>query len=327
MNKLFHNLQEETQETNFIAGIFPKKHISVIASKAGVGKTWFLLKLITDLSKGGTIFNTMAYYQKPERSLFLCGETGLEVLIERQKKMHDKADNKNIFIVSRLEAARAGKYIEVSDGNGLKPVYEFCNEIQPSLIVFDSLMSFRSDDENKAQNTTLMMLSLQRLAECYNAAIIVTHHLRKNNEGRTRIDQDELIGSSSIARLCGTAFILYKTDIDVFSLECVKTWWEKPTRVIYRMINKEGEIYFDTASSSNATEQRLKVEEYLRELPITETFTAYDICKKFNLTKNVVFPIIHKFCEKVGETGGQYSSYIFAKKDTNSDNKENSIIF
>ena len=298
---ILHKLGEDFPTTEFVGGIFPRKHISIIAAKAGVGKTWYILKLITDLSKGGTIFNNQAYYEPKRNSLIFCGETGLALLNERQRMMHDKADYDKIHMVSKLEAARDKEFIDLDTKEGLSIIYKTIDTLIPDIpdiIVFDTLMSFRSIDESDQKSTTLLMSRLQALAERFNCAVILTHHLRKSSNGDTnqRIDQDEIVGSSALVRQCGNAFILRNVGFEIKQLACVKAWWEIPKAITYRMYREAGEIYFEEAlADDDMTERRLELQKFLKETP-QENWPSYsELGTKFKIPKATV----GRICQKI----------------------------
>lgn len=305
---LIHKPSEEMPPTQFVGGIFPRKHISIIAAKSGVGKTWFVLKLLTDLSNGGNIFNgALSYYEPKRKCILFVGETGLELVNERQRLMYDKADDSNFGIISRIEAGRHGFIIDLSNRDGIRPIFNICKDYQPDIIVFDTLMSFRSDDENAMQNTNTMLSNLQALAEQYNVAIVATHHVRKRQNGaKERIDQDELIGSSALVRQTAVAFILSKRGYN-YSLTPVKTWWKIEKPVEYRMIEQFGQVVFDEAKfedGGNMTQRRLRAEEYLQHLEDDETVTVKEIADKFGFDKVTAQKIIVKHCQLVKESQG-----------------------
>ena len=307
LGALIHKPSENLPPTSFVGGVFPRKHISVIAAKSGVGKTWFVLKLLTDLSNGGSIFNGMGYYEPKRKCILFVGETGLELVNERQKQMYDKADDDYFGIVSRIEAGRNGFVIDLSNRDGIRPIFNICKDYQPDIIVFDTLMSFRSDDENAMQNTNTMLSNLQALAEQFNVAIVATHHVRKRQNGaKERIDQDELIGSSALVRQTAVAFILSKHGNN-YALTPVKTWWKMDRPIEYRMIERMGQIVFDEAKfedGGNMTSRRLRAEEYLQHLEPDETVTAKEISDKFGFNKDTSQKLILKYCELVREHQG-----------------------
>jgi len=309
---LFHRIDEKNPPTEFIGGIFPRKHVSIIASKSGVGKTWYILKLITDLSNGGTIFITQSYYEEPAKSLLFCGETGIQLLTERQEMMHDKANPEKIAIVSKLEAARNGYFLNLNKKEGAETLSFLVKQFEPDLIILDTLMSFRDDNENEAKDTSMMIQRLQALAEKTNTAIIATHHLRKadGKSGNQKFDQDEIIGSSALVRLVGTAFILSKTGLTNYVLKPVKTWWGNSEPIYYRMFEKNEEIFFEYGDSNDMTQKRMDAEKFIFSQPADTKLTARLIMDMFGLPKATVYRILDKFAEKVEGT-----TYYHRKRD------------
>lgn len=305
---LIHRPSEQMPPTQFVGGIFPRKHITIVAAKAGVGKTWFVLKTLTDLSRGGTIMNgAMAYYEPPRKCLLLVGESGLELVNERQRSMHDKAVDDNFAIISRIEALKHKIVLDVDRPDGVQGIYNICKVVRPDIVALDTLMSFRSDDENAMQNSNIMLSRLQYLADSFSCAIIVTHHIRKRQSGvQERIDQDEIVGSSALVRQSGCAWILTKNGRN-YALHPVKTWWKVPELIEWRMVDRGGEIFFDEAKweeGGNVTTRRLRAEDYLRHLEPDETVTVKDIADKFGFGKPFAQQIIQSCCDLVSESQG-----------------------
>lgn len=315
--QLFHKPSEQLPATEFIGGFFPRKHVSVLAAKAGTGKTWFILKLLTDLSRGGTIFNGMSYYEPQRKCILFCGETGLELVSERQRSMKDKAVDTNFVVVSRTEAQRKGVVIDISTREGSLPIFEMSKDFQADVIVLDTLMSFRSDDENTMVNSNLMMMNLKSIAETLNCAVIVTHHVRKRQGDKQRIDQDEIVGSSAIVRQCGAAFILSRQGYN-YALKPVKSWWELPNVYEYRMEKEFGLVTFTEPSwteETNITERRLKVERFLKSLQDDETITVTELCEHFKVSKPTARYALDKFCTLVKEGQGTAGA-VYMKKSS-----------
>lgn len=321
IENLYHKLDEPVVPTAFVGGIFPRKHVSIIASKAGVGKTWYLLKLIVDLSKGGTIFNSQAYFEPPRKCIMFCGETGIQLILERQAQMRDQPKIDNIVVISKLEAAKQQVFLNLNTQEGAQAIFNLCKPFAPDLVIFDTLMSFRDDDENGAQDTSVLMMRLQAIAETLDCAIIITHHLRKSQAARTddgfgtqRVDQDEIIGSSALVRQCGVAYILLRFG-DEFILRPVKTWWAEPKATTYLMTVDEGKVEFEDADPTKSSMSvRMKVEGYILSCETTEQFTVADLMQKFNANRSTVARVIARYCEKVGDTGGKNPSVIYHRK-------------
>lgn len=316
---LIHKLNENFPSTNFVGGIFPRKHVSIIAAKAGVGKTWYVLKLLTDLSKGGTIFNNQAYYEPERKCLLFVGETGMGLLAERSRNMHDKPKVENISMVSRVDAIKNNIDVNIDTPNGLGVILDLCNQTQPDIIVFDTLMSFQNGDESEQKNMVGIMTNLMTIAQLRNCAVVVTHHLRKGSKDdkQKQVSQDEIIGSSAIVRLCGNAFVLQKIGFSTYQLSPVKAWWEMPKSLTYEMVKEHDEIYFNEVEiNHDLTDRRLELEDFLKNLPDGEKVTVNEMCRKFHIyNKNTVRYCLTKFCAEDGETGGKFSEKQYSHRN------------
>ena len=253
-------------------------------------------------------YSEQSYYEPKRKCILFVGEAGLELVNNRQHQMYDKADDNYFYIVSRLEAAQKGSIIDLSNRDGIQVLYNICKVIQPDIIVLDTLMSFRSDDESNMLNSNTMMSNLQAMAKSLNMAIVATHHVRKRQNGaKDRIDQDELIGSSALVRQTAVAFILSKRGHN-YALTPVKTWWKMERPIEYRMVDSiYGQVVFEEArfeDGGNITDRRLRCEEYLQHLQDDETVTVKGIADKFNFSKNFAQSIIEKYLTIVKESQG-----------------------
>lgn len=322
---LIHKPSEQGKETVFIGGLFPTKHVSIIASKAGAGKTWLILKLLTDLSNGGEILLGASRNEPCRHGLLLVGESGLELVRERLNKMADCPNDRFFSIISRTEAAKSGLKLDLSIGgdnpDGVRGLHYILKEIHPDIVILDTLMSFRSDDENSMQNTNTMLLNLQALAEEFECAIVATHHIRKRQNGaKERIDQDEIIGSSALVRQVAVAYMLTRRGA-IHVLTPVKTWWKSKDDIQYRLKDDDfGLVHFVeppmNAENVNMTERRLHIKEYLQSLDDDETITTGDIAKRFNCTRETARKFLETYCELVSE-GKDGRSATYKKKTLN----------
>lgn len=300
--KHFHKLNEEVAPTEFVGGFFPRKNVSIIASRAGVGKTWYLLKLFTDLSKGGTIFLQQEYNATPKRCLLFCGETGYELVVERINAMRDKPNYNNFQIISYMDVYRDGIALDLDSKTGAEAAQNYVLAYQADIVAFDTMMSFRSDDENNAKDTNGVLSKLKTIAENCNCAVIGTHHVRKKASGDTvnRIDQDEIIGSSAMVRRAGTAFILDKNgDTSCVSLRCVKSWWRNPIDFFYRMRQTVDGIEFEIDDPyNNITEKRIRCEKYIKSMPKTTLLAVSDVAKAMNVSESVAREALNNTAKK-----------------------------
>lgn len=241
ISELRHNLEEDLPATQFVGG-FPRKFVSVVASAPGTGKTWFVLRMCMDLSTGGSVFFGFAYHQPITKSIIMCGEGGLEMLVERVKAMNMYYDPSQIAIYTAADLAAEKIEICLDEHEGLVNLRKIIAGEKADIVFIDTLIAFRSDDENAGKETARLLSRLAGIANKLNCAIVLTHHTRKKKRKDTgEITQDDIIGSSAITRLCATAWLLSKEKDDSRLLRCVKSWWRTPRAIAWKICSVPGQ--------------------------------------------------------------------------------------
>lgn len=302
------DLRTKVEPVEFIGGLFPKKHVTIIAAKAGAGKTFFCAWLMSQLSVGGWMFFDREIQRIPKRCVYFAGEAGSELMISRLQAIDD-FNAVNIEVFSVIDILKAGGTVSLENEKTAKELMEIFYGFKPDCVIFDSLMSFRDKDESDQVTSSAMMTNVRRIAESTGAAVICTHHLRKKSTQAThqegsQLDQDEIIGSSAIVRTASTAFIL--TGKNVKTLKCVKTWWIEPEQLQYKMVvQPDNKISFVPATDTdNETTKRLKMYNILQRLKGTE-FSVQEIATRYGVSRNTVYNAL-KMCKYLQTENGHY---------------------
>lgn len=315
ISDLRRSLREDIPATQFVAGVFPRKHVSIISSAPGVGKTWFLLKLMLDLSMGGTIFVSLAHHQPAGKTLFLCGEAGMEMMVERTKLLAQDYDEDNIAIYTANDFAQQNIDITLDNHDGISTFKKLVAGEHPDLVIIDTLISFRNDDENASKETSRLFRKLIGIADKNNCAIIISHHVRKRKTSERDLpaSQDEIIGSSAITRLAGTAFLLTRADKAAYTkLECVKSWWEQPSSVFWRIkSNNDGTVSIITTDNDDITEANRRCKKYVEAMVVGEGVTAAMLASACACSEHIAGIFLddyvkHKKLQTVDYSGVQY---------------------
>ena len=278
ISDLKRSLTEELPSTQFVGG-FPKKHVSVLASAPGVGKTWFVLKTCIDLTLGGNVFFGLANHQPETKSLIMCGEGGIEMLVERAKALNYHYYPEKIAIYTQADLAGEKVNICLDDKEGAENLAKIIKGEEAQIVFIDTLIAFRSDDENASKETSRLLNRLLGIARKLDCAIVITHHTRKKKRRDTNeTTQDDIIGSSAITRLCATAWLLTKEAGDTRLLRCVKTWWKAPSPITWRIQSVDGDHIslhrIDVVEGFRAHEV---IREYLLSIPEGKTITQRDV--------------------------------------------------
>ena len=275
ISELKRSLEEDIPPTQFVGGIFPRKHVSVISSEPGTGKTWFILKYALDGTLGGSIFLGLAHHQAPFKSLIMCGEGGLEMLIERKQLLNADYNPDKIAIYTMQDLVNNDIEICLDTKDGITNLRKIVKGEAPDIVFIDTLISFRADDENASKETSRLLRKLQGIAQENNCAIVISHHLRKKKRGDDgESNQNDIIGSSAITRLCGTAFIMEHQATNAYTkLQCVKTWWNKPAPIYWKIETGKTVKLVKASIGDDMTQNRLIVQEYLSSMTPDEVIS------------------------------------------------------
>lgn len=220
------------EETQFVSG-FPKKGVSIIASKPGVGKTWYMLNIISTLA------------QKEIKTCSFIGDCPPNVLYDRINKLTDLNFDPNIAKMYFLTDAVKNKMSMIlTQEEGLHNFCEVIHNERPELVFIDTFSSLTDIEESSQKDTAELFQKLIIVAEKYNCAIIINHHLRKSSrkERFMNANLDDIIGSSIITRLASVALILNKdASTGRVLISVAKTWYQDDTfnGQSYKVVNND----------------------------------------------------------------------------------------
>lgn len=252
------------EDTQFIAGIYPRKQLSLIASAPGLGKTWLIIKQALDMANGGKVF--AAEETAPLKTLIFCGEAGSNIMAERIRKLGITPDNipKNFVVYTYATFTAKDIDLCLDSPEGMKNFMTIIDGEKPDAVFIDTLISFRSDDENASKETARLLGKLRSIADINNCAIVIMHHVRKRKlrDKLVEATQDEIIGTSAFTRLSAVAFMLSEVPMSkAVKFFCVKSWYQKPEPIIWK-ISANGEnvslvVTEDSQQQSNALQDAL----------------------------------------------------------------------
>lgn len=225
-------------------GIFVRGFINILGGKAGVGKSWQVIRWMRDLSIGGNVFGGVATAQPPRKCLLFAGELPKKEM-ERRCRLLERGDGiernyNNFVIVDNKEAEKIGLPLTLDKRRGQEAVKQFIKYHNPEIIFFDSLISYFEGDEKNSRDVNPVLEFLERLADEYNIAVVLIHHIRKrlSREQVNPLDQDDFIGSNALNRKSGFLFsaeYLYSSK-KIITRE-LKSWLKKIKPFTYTLNN------------------------------------------------------------------------------------------
>lgn len=231
-------------EPERIGGCFTRGYVTILAGKAGIGKSWSIIRWARDLSRGGMIFGGFKENETPRKCLILAGELPKREM-ERRCRLLEKGDGSernydNFAIVDMKESERANIVLMLDDKEGKNNITALIEFLRPDILFIDSFVSFFEGNENDSKDVKPVMNFLERLAEKYNIAVVLIHHIRKRlpSEQSRPIDIDDFIGSNTLLRKGGFAISmeLVSGTKTVFIKE-PKSWLKNITPFTYRLVD------------------------------------------------------------------------------------------
>lgn len=188
-------------------GILPVGGKMIVAGSPKANKSFFVLNMMMDIVRGRRLFD--ATYKtgtpvlpvaQPWRVLYLEQELGEQGLLERLRGTEAKpglidgieAEGLPLFIQPRDTAMR----LDTPEGRDY--ISAIVKEIKPDVTVLDPMAKFHLSDENSAQEMGAVLRVADHLVEDFGTAIVIVHHIGKQNEDNPRRGGDRLRGSSAI---------------------------------------------------------------------------------------------------------------------------------
>ncbi len=148
----------------------PKGKLTIMQGDPGGGKTYSMLKIVAELSRGGSLPGDRLK-RNPIKVLYQTAEDGYKDTINYRLKKMD-ADLNNIYMLDESE-----KTLSFMD----ERLENFLNECKPGLMVFDPIQAYLGSgiDMHRANEVRPIMSHIIKLAEEYKCALVVITHMSK----------------------------------------------------------------------------------------------------------------------------------------------------
>lgn len=291
-----------TPAIEYIAGLYPRGSLSIVAAQAGTGKTWFMQYIAYRLSVGGNILAGLVPKSKRYKTLIFAGETGIDLLNLRMKATCWEPNKEYIRVYDAVKMQINDIPIMLNTTEGKETFIALLDAEQPDLVFFDTLISFHTADESKQSEVTGMYTYLLKMAHAFNCAIVLNHHTRKRSQKNpiARQTQDDIIGSNAAVRLAAQAFILSNArdlsnipeedeGMPTIRVDNVKHWGKRLPSFAYQFITDEatGKLDFSIDwSYSGAENSEWSTRDRVQKL--IESLDAGSILTVDTVTSNLV---------------------------------------
>jgi len=299
-----------------VGGLCPRGYVSMIFSPPGTGKTWLTLKLITDLSSGGSILDGFTT-SDPRNVLVFAGEAGSRMMNLRAKLTGWGYSRDRVKIISLSKAVTSDIEISLSNREGTHNIKEAIDLFSPDLVIFDSLSSFYEGEENSAKEMKPALRFLSEQADTRNIAILLNHHSRKKKEYSEEfiLNQDDCVGSNVFSRYVAHMMAIdTRKDLDQKKrvVKTVKSWFPDIPEFSFLLEDNHMEIDLNPYFVDNKKARAYRV--------LTETFAPgqgfakekfINECKLRDISEHYSEKILRDWVKtgevaKVGSTKGAY---------------------
>ncbi len=150
-----------------IEGIIPKGAVSLLFGRGGIGKTTLALQICDAIASGGSFLGIPA---EKTPVIYVDYENSLAILVDRLKKV---GGEQILFWTADDSPAQLDKdpqaYVNLLKNHS------------NALLIFDTLRSAQTGDENESRSMALVMQTLRQLRD-QGATIILLHHTRKGSD-------------------------------------------------------------------------------------------------------------------------------------------------
>jgi RecA-family ATPase len=194
-------------------------NVGSLFAVTNLGKTTLSLNICLSMAAGRTFAPFVNGSQGGRRVMIIDGESTLyELKADLQRMTQGWSSQEcalveeNLFLLCDEEIDEES--LNLSDPHHMKAVTEASREFKPDLIVVDTLsalFTLKSENDN-AEIKRVIMQPLKSLAKDVNSAVLLLHHVGKQNEdGRTNVGAYAGRGGSNIGALSRSVALL-KTD-------------------------------------------------------------------------------------------------------------------
>ena len=305
----------ETPEIEYIAGLYPRGFMSIVAAQAGTGKTWFMQYVACRLSVGGNILGGLVTKSKAYKTVIFAGETGKDLLNLRLKATCWSYNKPRLRVYDAVEMQIAEIPIMLNTPEGRTTFIAILAHEQPDLVFFDTLISFHTADESKQAEMQGIYTFILKTANAFNCAIVLNHHTRKRStkapvgQGYT---QDDVIGSNAGVRLASNVLILTQ-DKDALTedegmpkvtVRNVKSWNKRLPSFSYQFITDEASgkldfaIDWGTTAENEAWSLRERVERLINSHEAGAVLTPEAVASSLVTSKDNARKYLDEFTKR-----------------------------
>lgn len=243
LEDVWHKIEQAAKETNVVctrAGMYatagelddvlkdvkwlwkdwiPKGFISMIVGDPGIGKSMLVLAIVNFIVTGKD-WPTCKNENKPSNVIWVDTEASQQLLRMRIRKM---GIDKDRLYIPVIDGDILGQ-VDVMNPEHREVISDMIDNINPALIVLDSLGGAHTRGENKFEEIAPILKFFALIARDKDIAILMTHHLNKGNPGEsTEVGLYRIRGSTAIPQFCRSIMAMERLKEDEIRFRMIKS--------------------------------------------------------------------------------------------------------
>ena len=151
-----------------VQDLVPLEGITIISGPPANFKSWIILQMAIDISKGEKLFDR---FECQKQKVLIVDEENHPSETQKRAKMLVRDEDLSIFFLSEAS-------FQINQKKFLTSLLKFCEENEIGVVFFDSLVRIHSSDENSASDMAQVFQKIKKL--CHNKlTVVLTHHEKK----------------------------------------------------------------------------------------------------------------------------------------------------
>jgi hypothetical protein len=184
----------------------PRGLLSLLGSAPGAGKSLVALDLARRMISGEPFPDGAAAQSPSSRVVYVDAEAIPQIQNERAEAW--QMDRSRIWLMLPPEPYGMLDFGSETDQDEL---VDICCEVEPDLVVVDSLSSISAKGENNVEDVRVILGFLAAVAREFDTGLLLIHHLRKRGkafQGPAVLSPDDFRGSSHIIAMARSVLAL-----------------------------------------------------------------------------------------------------------------------